>query len=372
MASSFVSRLPKAPRLGDILTPEANSFGFLRFMMATLVLISHSYLFSFGTSAGEPLHAWTGWSLGECAVQVFFFMSGLMVAQSFDRGNSIIAFATARALRIFPALIVCVLLTALVLGPLVTSLTAKEYFSSPVLAAYLAKTLTLSTGSAPLPGVFETVPYAGFINSSLWTLKYEVICYTGLAFAGLIGLFNPRWRIAAGAAVAVYVAFAFVSAPADPKLYTLTDNIRYFSVFFGTGVAAYLLRDRVLISGFAILPLFAVFVALLDTPFDEFGAAVFFGYSALWTATKVWGPFRAFCNEHDTSYGIYIFAGPVQQALLYAIPAITPLLLSVVAFAIVFPLAMLSWLLIERPALRLRPTVVAAIKRRTRFAATAA
>ena len=69
-----------SPRLADILTPKTNSFGVLRFAMATLVLISHSYLYSAGTSDVEPLQSWLGRSLGECAVQVFFILSGVMVA----------------------------------------------------------------------------------------------------------------------------------------------------------------------------------------------------------------------------------------------------------------------------------------------------
>jgi peptidoglycan/LPS O-acetylase OafA/YrhL len=97
-----------SPRLADILTPETNSFGVLRFVMATLVLISHSYLYAAGTSEAEPLQPWLGRSLGECAVQVFFILSGVMVAQSFDRSRSIIDFTVARVLRIFPALIVSV------------------------------------------------------------------------------------------------------------------------------------------------------------------------------------------------------------------------------------------------------------------------
>lgn len=71
-----------SPRLADILTPEANSFGVLGFAMATLVLISHSYLYCAGTSEAEPLVGWLGRSLRECAVQVFFILSGVMVAQS--------------------------------------------------------------------------------------------------------------------------------------------------------------------------------------------------------------------------------------------------------------------------------------------------
>ena len=161
-------------RLGDMLSPQSNSFGVMRLAMATLVLISHSYLYAYGTSSAEPLSGWIGRSLGECAVQVFFFLSGLMVAQSFDKSRNIVDFAVARALRIFPALTICVLVTAIVIGPWQTNLPISEYLASFGLYSYIAKTLALSTGSAPLPGVFESVPYAGFVNSSLWTLKASI------------------------------------------------------------------------------------------------------------------------------------------------------------------------------------------------------
>ena len=130
-----------SPRLADILTPEANSFGVLRFLMATLVLISHSYLYCAGTSEAEPLVGWLGRSLGEYAVQVFFILSGVMVAQSFDRSRSVVDFAVARILRIFPALIVCVLITSFLIGPIVSRLAPADYLMNPGLYGYLAKTL---------------------------------------------------------------------------------------------------------------------------------------------------------------------------------------------------------------------------------------
>jgi peptidoglycan/LPS O-acetylase OafA/YrhL len=70
------------------------------------------------------------------------------------------------------------------------------------------------------------------------------------------------------------------------------------------------------------------------------------------------------CNRYDTSFGIYICAGPIQQTLLWAVPALTPLWLSSIAFVIVLPLALASWLFIEKPALALRPAVSNAFKRR--------
>ena len=120
---------------------------------------------------------------------------------------------------------------------------------------------------------------------------------------------------------------------------------------------AYLLRDYLRISGALLLPLFLMFVASVQTSFAEVGAMLFLGYGALWAATKTWGPLRGLCNRTDASFGIYIFAGPVQQALLWLFPAISRVVLTLVAFAIVLPLAIASWRFVEKPSLQLRPVV---------------
>lgn len=343
-----------APRLGQIMAPEHNSFGVLRLLMALLVLISHSYLYAFGTDQAEPLTALTGHSLGEHAVQGFFILSGILVAQSFDRSRSLIDFAAARMLRIFPGLVVCVLLTALVLGPVVSLLPLAEYFTGAELPAYLIKTLSLSTGNAPLPGVFTGLPVAGSVNTSLWTLKYEVLCYAGLAAAGLAGLFKPRFRLIAAGLLAAYLAAVFSAEPKPAETYSFTDNARYFSLYFGTGMLAYLIRDQLVIRGGLLLPLFAVFAAALGTRFGELATALLLGYAIVWSASLSFGPLRGFCNRVDLSFGVYIYAGPIQQALLDVAPALHPLIIAVLAAAVVLPLALLSWIFIEHPALRLR------------------
>lgn len=353
----FRARFAAFPRLAGVLTPDTNSFGVLRFAMATLVLISHSYLYAAGTAEAEPLQRWLGRSLGECAVQVFFFLSGVMVAQSFDRSRNIVDFSVARVLRIFPALTVCVLATAFILGPCVVNLSPSDYLTSPGLYGYVARTLTLSSGSAPLPGVFETNAYAGYVNSSLWTLKYEVACYFGLALIGVAGLFGRRWRWVSAAGLAAFVATISLSLPSDPADYGFVENLRYFIVFFFGGVLAYLLREYLVIAGASLLPLFFVFVLSVRTPFAEVGAMLFLGYAALWAATKTWGPLRGLCNRFDTSFGIYIFAGPIQQTLLWLAPSLAPVALALAAFIIVLPMAFASWIMIEKPALRLRSRV---------------
>lgn len=340
--------------LDDILAPDRNSFGAIRLAMAIAVLLSHSFLFHGGTRSADPLLAWTGHTLGEHAVQVFFFLSGILIAQSFDKSRSLLQFAAARALRILPALIVVVLLTAFVLGPLLTPLTLGAYLTDGRLPAYVLKTIGLVTGAAPLPGLFEALPLAGRVNMSLWTLKYEVICYLGVALLGLAGLFRVRWRVPAILLLALAVATVFIGPPKVQETQTFLETTRYFALYFFMGTLAYLVRRWLAIKPLLLLPLALLFAAAIGTRFHELAGALLIGYGTVVLASRSWGFLTPFAREHDWSYGVYIYAAPVQQALLQLAPAIDPMPLACFALAIVLPFAAASWALVEKPAIGLR------------------
>ena len=97
-------------------------------------------------------------------------------------------------------------------------------------------------------------------------LKYEVICYFGLALLGFAGLFQPRWRWPALAGLALLVATVSLSLPTNPDAFAFVDNVRYFTVFFGTGVLGYLVRKDLRINAIVLVPLFVLFVVSIRTP----------------------------------------------------------------------------------------------------------
>ena len=286
-------------------------------------------------------------------MQVFFFLSGILIAQSFDRSRSLGGFVAARVLRIFPALIVVVVLTALVLGPLLSTVGWRAYFTSGLVPLYIAKTVTLVTGSAPLPGLFQDLPFPR-VNMSLWTLKYEVICYAGLTLLGLIGLFDARWRRAATVLLAIGVAVVYVAAYEPMGARSSIDLVRYFALYFGMGTLAYMCRDWLQIRPVLLVPLALVFWAAIGTRFAELACAVLLGYATIVAARMSWGFLTPFTREHDWSYGVYIYAAPLQQALLKLWPSLDPVALSCFALAATLPLARLSWDWIEKPAMALR------------------
>lgn len=350
--------------LHDILTPSRNNFGATRVALALAVVVSHSFYLASGIPlVNEPLYAWTGYTIGQHAVQLFFVLSGILVAQSLVRGG-LANYATARALRIFPGLVVCVLLTALVLGPLVSSASPAAYFTDGELYRYILNTASLKTGMAPLPGVFEENPAAGVVNSSLWTLKYEVICYVLLGVLGALALRFGVARPAGWLALALFVAYGLHDRPALAEGNTLLDQIQYFSLFFGTGVLAYALARHIPLHVAGVAAAVALLVATNGTPLAEFGHAIGLGYVMIWLGSLAGGPVRAFTNDNDFSYGVYIYGVPVGQTLLVAWPSMPVAALIVATAAISLLLAAASWRLVERPALALRHKALARPARR--------
>jgi peptidoglycan/LPS O-acetylase OafA/YrhL len=351
-------------RVADIIERGQNSFSAMRLALALAVLVSHSYWLVTGQTAGEPLYAWTGHSLGEHAVQVFFFLSGVMVAQSLLTRGDLVDYACGRVLRILPGLIVCVLLTALALGPALSSFDLAAYLTDKALPAYFVKTLSLSTGSAPLPGLFTALPVPGLVNLSLWTLKFEVLCYLLLAGFGLAWLRLERFRPVLAAALALAVATAFIGDAKPAGGYSTFDNVRYFFLFFFAGTLAYLWRERIVLGWLYLLPLVALFIMAIGTRWMELATAACLGYGALLVASLSWGKLRAFADRHDYSYGVYIYACPLQQALIELCPGIGIAELTLVAIAPTLGLAGLSFELVERPAMRRREALAAWLRER--------
>ena len=340
-----------APRLADVLDAQHNNFSVLRLLMALAVLISHTMFLASGSFMAEPLVGSTGYSLGQYGVQGFFILSGILVTQSLVKRGDLVDYGRARAFRIFPALIVCVALTVLVIGPALSIFGAASYFKSFGVIEYVGRTLTLSTGSAGLPGLCVGNPASAVVNQSLWTLKYEVACY--LLLGGLAALIwrAPYQRTATMIALAGWAALMLLARPTLTHAGNFLETLTYFALFFGTGVAAFLLRDTLRIVWYPLVPLALFFVTSFGTELAEISAALFFGYAILWLATLSFFWLRTYCNSNDYSYGTYIYGYPVTQAILTLWPGINIVSLLLMTLGCTLALAFLSWELVERPAL---------------------
>ena len=344
--------------LSDILERGQNNFDLVRLVAAASVIVGHSFIIATGDLYAEPLTGVSSFTLGQHAVNVFFILSGLLVAASLERNSGLVPFMTGRVLRVFPGLAACVLLLSLAMGPFVTSLDPVSYFASTQTWRYLAATLSLATGHAPLPGVFEALPAAGEVNVSLWTLKYEMMCYGVLALLSALGLWlRPRllW-LALGALVGVQLVRLWHLHVDE---FGVLDQVLRFLTCFFVGAGAYRLRDRLRLSPACAALAVAALALSWGTRLEPLVAYVAIGYLALCFSALPLGPMRRLCGRGDLSYGLYIYGWPVAQLLLLSAPGLGPVGLAGASLAVTLPLAALSWALVEKPALalkrRLRP-----------------
>lgn len=346
--------------LGDVCGGKDNNFNLIRIAAAAAVLISHAFPLTLGSGETEPLRLLIGRSLGFVAVSVFFAISGFLIARSFDRNMRLTDWLVARVLRLFPALLVVVLLTAFVLGPLVTVLPAEIYFSDPRVASYVLRNFTLVSLQYDLPGVFGGLPYPRAINGSLWTLIHEVICYAGVLVLGLMGVLRrPQWF---AAALAVYVAvYATIALPGMEEVVPGRAILRDLSLPFAIGMTLYVWRDLVPLGWGVCIGLGALAALLHGTPVFDGAFILWLSYTVFVFAYLPDGWIRRYNNLGDYSYGLYIYAFPMQQLTVHLFGPMTPWQNMAIAFPAALFCAMLSWRWIEKSALSARYRVANAL-----------
>src|ERR1700704_498511 len=88
--------------------PKANNFDLVRLMAAAQVAISHSASQLKIEHADWPLFGLISLFPG---VPVFFFISGFLISKSFENNSVLKEFWLNRALRIYPGLVCCFLVS---------------------------------------------------------------------------------------------------------------------------------------------------------------------------------------------------------------------------------------------------------------------
>jgi peptidoglycan/LPS O-acetylase OafA/YrhL len=343
----------KAVILSDVCRGRDNNLNLLRMAAALAVLFSHAWPISRGPDAVQPLNRLTGYDLGSLAVFVFFAISGFLIARSFERQPTLRHWILARILRLFPALLVMLLLMVLVLGTLLTTLPLESYFSDPWTQSYLPNNLSLALRQAGLPGVFETLPYATETNGSLWTLYYEVLCYSAVMVAGLLGAFR-RW----GPLVAVTLLYLTANATVFLMPDDVPGSVRTFLALgmpFATGVAFYLCRDWLPLHPLLLVGLVGAAALAKGTPLYQPVMILALSYGVFVFAFLPGGFIRRYNAFGDYSYGIYIYAWPIQQTVVTLFGPMTPLENFALALPMTLAMAWASWTFVEKPALALVP-----------------
>lgn len=324
-----------------------NNYDIIRLIAAIVVILSHAFPLSLGYINGrdpDPLFRWTNsLSLGSLAVMVFFIISGFLITQSYDRSRKPLQFLKARVLRIFPGLIFAVILTAFVLGPIVTSLPLKEYLLNHSTYKYL-QNISLYFKVYLLPGIFENNAYPNVVNGSLWTLVYEFKCYLGVLLLGMMKLLRRD-----------FVLFLFLASSALHILGKGGSDVEFLS-FFSAGMVFYLFRKEIVLTPYWASLALAISLLCLTFYQPYFLPVIVICSTYVIMQLTYAQSFKLNGSKYgDLSYGTYIFAFPIQQTVTYYFNGKMEWWLNfIISLPITLVLAYLSWHLVEKQAQKLK------------------
>jgi peptidoglycan/LPS O-acetylase OafA/YrhL len=339
---------------------HANNFDLVRLVAAISVIFSHAFLLSQGHQNSEPLVALTGQAVfGLLGVFIFFTISGFLVTQSYENTHSTPRFLLKRFLRIHPGLTACVLFCALVIGAAVTVLPLRDYYDQPGIYRFIVMNLLMDVQVNSLPTVVFTAYGTGdIVDGPLWSLPYELAMYGMVAILGRFGWLRVRvlavlWLV--GIAAALYDTSQWHAWP----FVNFAGGFFWLLGFFTAGMLMYKLRGdwlhdrRLALLAVVGLPISAGIHELIAL-FPIFGA-----FLTIHLALDPRIPTIKAARFGDLSYGLYIYGWPVEQTILFLCGGkLTWWQLFAMALPVTAALAFISWHVIEKPALSLKPRPV--------------
>lgn len=325
-----------------------------------MVLYGHGYNLSL-LYGKDPISLeiarYTPWhrSVAGLGVIMFFALSGYLVTQSYVNKNSLLHYLAARLLRIYPALIVVVLFCVLVVGASQTTLSLADYFQHPSTLAYLINNATLKTFQVDLPGVFDTLPAHNSVNGSLWTLFVELGLYLIVAVMGVLGVYKRPWLTTISITVILVLALVFVDYT-PPSFYL--QSAPHLTIAFFLGMLFFIHRHTVKPDGRVALGLVVACILLREWNilgvYYRYVALIPFVYLVMYLAFMSLR-LPSLDKYGDFSYGLYLYAYPLQQLCVVYWGEGRPLLVNTVSFIAALLLAIVSWHFIEKPALSFMP-----------------
>jgi len=358
------------PRL-DRFKGRGPGFDCLRLLLASGVVLWHS--FPLATGSTDMIDRSSAWLLVNAMVPMFFALSGFLVSGSAMRSTPA-DFLKNRVARIVPALAVVVLASAFLIGPLLTQMDLASYYTDWKTWRYVGNIVGLTAHT--LPDVFADNPFPNAVNGSLWTVRYEILCY--LLVAALMAMALMRNALAV---ILIFVATTGLSlllllspSPGGTEnIYTesLTSFVKVIG-FFLAGSIAFHLRERLPFShtmGAGCVLIVLAAGGLLDpawraNPMLWVAMAPVLTYIVLWLGLSRLPRNRLF-GGGDWSYGIYLWHFPILQLVMLLLAPADWFTLLLIAALPILCLAWLSWNLVEKPALawRTKAMAIPAIRR---------
>ena len=344
---------------------RANSIGFLRFAFALAVILGHSFPLG-GFQAGA-----FDWGIAAYfGVDGFFVLSGYLIAKSYVASPLLLPFLWRRFVRIFPGFWACLFVTAVIFAPAAywyqhgTLMGVNWVGGDDSPLSYIWRNSLLAIRQWDIWALMSGTPagsgpQGAAFNGSLWTLRYEFECYLLLGTMGALGVLR-KWPaiflVGTGSLwlaliVNVYLPEAYEQVANSLRLSWLDSERLRLWLMFTLGSTLFLFRQHIPIAHRWVIPIAALFLLTNMTGLYSAVGRPAFAYLCIWLAAYL--PIRNFDRRGDLSYGLYIYAFPIQQLLaLMGAPTLGWTAYVLFSVAVTLPLATASWLLVESPALK--------------------
>jgi peptidoglycan/LPS O-acetylase OafA/YrhL len=333
----------------SLINQRYNGFDALRLIAATMVIFGHAYPLTGYVAPGLLANG-----VQTVGVKIFFVISGYLITRSWRADPNLSRFWLKRALRIMPGLICLCLVTVLILGSFVTTLSLAGYLSNCATWFYLWNLLLYPVYA--LPGVFQANIYGPAVNGSLWSLPVEVAMYVGVPIivgrSAVIGkIATPL--IAAGLLLGSII-FVRLWPPAEPTVFWGTSLTSTLDVAFYFCAGATFAVHR--LERFAKLPLVIAVFAIVAMGVNhyvwgELALAAVLPYTVIAIGTTHIVRLQPLLEGRDYSYGLYLYGFVVQQEVVHVLGPLTPILNAMISLPITLLFAVASWHLVEKRAL---------------------
>lgn len=343
-------------KLGEAFDPRRNALNLWRLLLAGEVIFWHAYAIRGHLPALRAVL-----QLLLClGVDGFFAISGFLITASWINNPRLREYLAARALRILPGFYVCMIVTAFVFAPVSAAIqggSAKKLLFSAAPFDYVLDNAAVMWLKPDVGGTPLNIPNAGIWNASLWSLFWEIMCYLVVAAIGVAGLANRRWvsvsilvLAAFGASLMPPVSFPEVfNRPEGNVASTIIFLACRAAIMFAAGAFLYQWRDAIPAKWWLVAVCVPIVLVSGQLPDYRVVAAIPLAYAVLVSGSLL--RHKRLRLRTDLSYGMYIYAYPMQQLLVVCgLLSLNPWLFCFAVAIATVPLAAASWFLVEKPA----------------------
>jgi peptidoglycan/LPS O-acetylase OafA/YrhL len=341
--------------LGQAFDPRKNALNSWRLALAMLVIVFHAFPLTGRDVPFAPARQ----LLREIGVDGFFAISGFLIVASWLGNPRLRNYFVARGFRILPGFYTCLIVTAFVIAPIGVALQGgpvRDLLLSTAPTEYILKNSAVWMLQFDIGGTPHGVPWPAW-DFSLWTLKWELLCYIAVAVLGVVGLLGRRWLLPAAMVLALSwsALFSYISSYSGlgPGLGNAEVQAGRFAVMFLAGALVHQFRN-VIPARWSLVGVSVVIVLAAGLlPNYRLIAAVPLAYAIIVSGALIHD--KRFRLRTDLSYGVYIYAFPIQQLLVICgLGSMNPIAFMTISALATLPIAALSWIVVEKPAMTLK------------------